>query len=1163
MVTFFPFSAFTPDGGHYGRTLDRAKNVLPMHAGYRSLRKNSRVANVLDGPMTGAYVHIYQQSLAEQVARPDADTTLGLWLPNSGTTLFSRIKEETPSDAEYITALGAPLNEVCKLSLSDISAPSAGSHTFRFRYGVGNCSTAGAAVAVSSITRAGAVATVTTAVAHGYASGDYVAVDGAGQAEYNVTAAITVTGGTTFTYAVSGTPATPATGTITVRKITTAAVTSITRAGAVATVTTTLAHGLATNDWAYHFGAVQPEYNGVFQVTVTGPTTYTVAVTGAPATPATGTIKWAKAWALKLELVEGVTVRQTDIVGGTSDLLFTQRSTSFAAPAVTDWTNLFFQVTATCPGAPIFLRPSSDDSVGGWATHAGSGANLYQTVDETPADDADYVQSPTVGVGGSAAYTLNLGTSSQLVVAKTHTVRYRYFATNAGMTLKVELLQGASVVATWTHASVAAGAWTAGSQALTAPQRDAIKAGGGYSGLKLRFTASYPSSVTSTVFQFSRPNSDAGSFAVNNELGAPAPLYSSVDEAAPSDLDYVVGAGGGLDGSAAFTGSGVTSPQDSNAASHVMSVRAKAITAGNSLVAVLKNNGVTIKTLDFGAGTPGVGPLTGAFQTFSFALTAGEVASITNYGAGFDWTLTFYGANHGLNVTASWLEFKVPELRRMRVSFAEMELPSSAEVKVSWAEYRTPTADTRYRGDLPTRFCGSRKNLYTFDTAGFVDTSAGGPLAPGAGPYGAGGSIPGSWYFASFGNHVVATNFTDAVQWRNNNTGQFAALITSADKPKARFCCAARDHLMLGSMNFVGADVNQVWWSAFQNIQDFQRGANQCDSRFLYATPGQIMGMVGGDTPLIFKRRSLYAFQWVGGKFVWQPIVVSSSVGTPFPRSIVSGQDKTMWWGGDCFYQMAQGGQPQELGRGILSRFLTDAEFSDGAIKPVDPTEMRVEDQIMEGWYDPGAGLFLWHYQGLSDGDWQHSRAVVYDPAEDRWALLDLGAYVVGDIAYLPTRMSAATQLPNTTTSATNELRGTLGIEWDGINTTWFRFDGATTYGAEFRSKWFAVQLDEQEQPVLSQIEGIIPVFSTALKPEGAWPTVSVKLEMALEPRSQFGYQTETYASSSADQRQMLPFRLGGLWARVTVSVGEMSAAIMDAFEGLYIEHRPRGTGGA
>src|SRR3990167_5840369 len=67
----------------------------------------------------------------------------------------------------------------------------------------------------SSITRSGATATVTTSITNTLVTGDIVTIAGADQAEYNGNFTITVTGGTTFTYAVSGTPASPATGTIT------------------------------------------------------------------------------------------------------------------------------------------------------------------------------------------------------------------------------------------------------------------------------------------------------------------------------------------------------------------------------------------------------------------------------------------------------------------------------------------------------------------------------------------------------------------------------------------------------------------------------------------------------------------------------------------------------------------------------------------------------------------------------------------------------------------------------------------------------------------------------------------------------------------------------------------------------------------------------------
>ena len=66
-------------------------------------------------------------------------------------------------------------------------------------------------LAATSITRSGATATV-TAVGHGFSSSQTVTIAGATEPEYNGAFVITVIDPDTFTYTVSGTPVTPATG---------------------------------------------------------------------------------------------------------------------------------------------------------------------------------------------------------------------------------------------------------------------------------------------------------------------------------------------------------------------------------------------------------------------------------------------------------------------------------------------------------------------------------------------------------------------------------------------------------------------------------------------------------------------------------------------------------------------------------------------------------------------------------------------------------------------------------------------------------------------------------------------------------------------------------------------------------------------------------------
>lgn len=72
-----------------------------------------------------------------------------------------------------------------------------------------------------------------------------------------------------------------------------ATISGITRSSATATATTSAAHGLSTGQRVTIKGADQDDYNGTFDVTVTGATTFTFPVVNDPATPATGSMSCA------------------------------------------------------------------------------------------------------------------------------------------------------------------------------------------------------------------------------------------------------------------------------------------------------------------------------------------------------------------------------------------------------------------------------------------------------------------------------------------------------------------------------------------------------------------------------------------------------------------------------------------------------------------------------------------------------------------------------------------------------------------------------------------------------------------------------------------------------------------------------------------------------
>jgi len=146
--------------------------------------------------------------------------------------------------------------------------------------------------------------------------------------------------------------------------------------------------------------------------------------------------------------------------------------------------------TATRTASPVTVvtslagqhaQPVSDQSIGNWTTQAGGTANLWSTVDEVSFDDSDYVQSGQAPAS-SDHLTLNLGSVST-PQSGSRVLHYRY-SKDAGTErtdLQVELLQGVTVVQSWTHTDIPT-TWTQADQSVTGTITD-------YTDLHIRLTA--------------------------------------------------------------------------------------------------------------------------------------------------------------------------------------------------------------------------------------------------------------------------------------------------------------------------------------------------------------------------------------------------------------------------------------------------------------------------------------------------------------------------------------------------------------------------------------------------------------------------------------------------------------------------------------------------
>jgi hypothetical protein len=120
-------------------------------------------------------------------------------------------------------------------------------------------------------------------------------------------------------------------------------------------------------------------------------------------------------------------------------------------------------------------RPISDVAAGSWTTQSGGTTNLYATIDEASASDADYIRSSASPATPDIA-KVRLGSLTDPLASTGHIVRYRYQKSVSGgdaIDLTVRLQQGATQIAAWTHANIANG-FVDAAQTLTGGEADAI-----------------------------------------------------------------------------------------------------------------------------------------------------------------------------------------------------------------------------------------------------------------------------------------------------------------------------------------------------------------------------------------------------------------------------------------------------------------------------------------------------------------------------------------------------------------------------------------------------------------------------------------------------------------------------------------------------------------
>ncbi len=131
-------------------------------------------------------------------------------------------------------------------------------------------------------------------------------------------------------------------------------------------------------------------------------------------------------------------------------------------------------VSASLTANRRVIRPSADSIDGNWTTEIG-GTDLYASIDETDAGDADYIQSPANPVNEACKVRLSNPALGSYAPQEPMVVAYRYAKSGAGAALdfRVRLMQGNTEIASWTETDIGTG-WVTQQRTLTTGQFNSI-----------------------------------------------------------------------------------------------------------------------------------------------------------------------------------------------------------------------------------------------------------------------------------------------------------------------------------------------------------------------------------------------------------------------------------------------------------------------------------------------------------------------------------------------------------------------------------------------------------------------------------------------------------------------------------------------------------------
>lgn len=363
--------------------------------------------------------------------------------------------------------------------------------------------------------------------------------------------------------------------------------------------------------------------------------------------------------------------------------------------------------------------------------------------------------------------------------------------------------------------------------------------------------------------------------------------------------------------------------------------------------------------------------------------------------------------------------------------------------------------------------------------------------------------------FATFGNLVLATNFTDSIQkWQLGSSTKFADL--GGTPPKAKYITTVRDFVVLGHTNDPtdGERGNRVWWSALGNAEDYVPSAvTQSDYQDVYDA-GLVRGVVGGEYGVILMERAIVRMTYAGSPLIFQFDTVERGRGCVSAGSVAQVGAAVFYLSDDGFY-LFNGQNSTPIGAEKVDRYF---------YSQADQNSLHT----MSSAVDVLNKLVMWSFK--SNNATSNDKLIVYNWQTQKWSTGDAAVDCLA---------------PARTTAMTLEQLDTLYTSLDAMNIS---FDSGVFNGGKLLLAGSSGSniVSFTGQPLTGTIETaeFQPLAGgrsmvTSVRPYVQGGSVSAAVASRATQRDSYSYGT----SSAANADGLCAVRSSGRFHRVKVNL--------------------------